>query len=143
MCSNDSNIVPMCETLSISIPSKLDQIKQVEQFVERLKETWNLPEDVYGNAMITVTEAVNNAIKHGNEQDPGKSVELEAVYSTQRLKVKVSDEGSGFDPDELSNPLEEDNLLKDSGRGVFIMRQMADDVTFEDNGSTVILTYTL
>jgi len=133
----------MSKILSISIPSELEQIKQVEQFVERLKETWNLPEDVYGNAMITVTEAVNNAIKHGNEQDPGKSVELEAVYSNQSLKVKVSDEGSGFDPDKLSNPLEEDNLLKDSGRGVFIMRQMADDVTFEDNGSTVILTYTL
>lgn len=133
----------MSEILSISIPSELDQIKQVEQFVDKLKADWNLSEEIYGNIMITVTEAVNNAIKHGNKNDPEKSVELEAIYSNQNLQVIVRDEGPGFDPESLSNPLEKGNLLKQSGRGVFIMKQMADDVTFEHNGSTIILTYSL
>ena len=133
----------MSEILSISIPSNLENIEQVEQFVDKLKVTWDLSEDIYGNVMITVTEAVNNAIKHGNKNDPEKSVELKAIYSNQKLQVKVRDEGSGFEPESLSNPLEEDNLLKQRGRGVFIMKQMADNVTFENNGSTVILTYEL
>jgi len=133
----------MENTLSLRINSVADEIYRVEEFIDAIKQKWELPEDVYGNAMICVTEAVNNAINHGNKNDPQKNVTVNAEKMDDRIKVRVSDEGDGFDPSELPDPLAAENLLKNSGRGVFIMEQMADETNYINNGSTVELTFRL
>jgi len=131
----------MKNSKSLIIPSELEQIKTVERFIEQLESEWNLDEDTFGNAMIAVTEAVNNALKHGNNYDPDKNITIKAVLTDNILEFTVADEGEGFDPEQLPNPLKEDNLLKDSGRGVFILRQLADKVRFNKRGNTVTVTF--
>ena len=133
----------MEDSLSLRINSKPDEIKRVEELIETLEKKFNLPEDVYGNMMICITEAVNNAIKHGNENDPAKTVTLDVKKQENKITVQVSDEGDGFDTSELPDPLASENLLKNSGRGVFIMKQMADEINYLNNGSTVELTFQL
>ena len=133
----------MEDSLSLRINSKPDEINRVEELIETLKEKFSLSEDVYGNMMICITEAVNNAIKHGNENDPNKNVTLNVKKQENKITVQVSDEGDGFDTSELPDPLATENILKNSGRGVFIMKQMADEINYLNNGSTVVLTFQL
>lgn len=131
----------MENTLSLRINSVPNEIYRVEEFINTLEEQWELSEEVYGNMMICVTEAVNNAIKHGNKNDPEKNVTVNVKKTDEAIKVQVSDEGKGFDPSELPDPLASENLLKNSGRGVFIMKEMADETNYLDNGSTIELTF--
>jgi serine/threonine-protein kinase RsbW len=90
---------------------------------------------------IAVTEAVNNAIKHGNKADPKKKVRIHFELFDDSIVVKVADEGRGFDPDRLRDPLDPENILRESGRGIFILRALMDDVSFcfSDSGTEVTL----
>lgn len=87
---------------------------------------------------IAVREAVANAIKHGNRQDPGKKVEVELLVEGEELIVRIVDQGNGFDPSSLADPLEPENLLKPDGRGIFYMGKFMDavDYDFRDHGGT-------
>ena len=90
-----------------------------------------------------VSEAATNGIVHGNKLDPSKSVTLFAEASDSQLTITTTDEGEGFDPDAVANPLEEENLLKTSGRGVFLMKEFADEVEYRDDGRTLVLKFIL
>jgi serine/threonine-protein kinase RsbW len=89
--------------------------------------------------MLVITEATNNAILHGNKLDGSKLAWLRCQICGDELRVEVQDEGEGFDPTTLPNPLDEENLLKPSGRGVFLIKQLAEDVRYEfsDKGTIV------
>ena len=126
----------------LRLPSHPRNIALVESFVERVVERFKLSPDLYGNILISLTEAVNNAIIHGNENDESKTVKIQLnKMSNNRLEIRVSDEGCGFDYQSLPDPTAPENLLKIGGRGVFLMQQLCDNISFHNNGSTVEMQF--
>ncbi|HFB67904.1 MAG TPA: ATP-binding protein [Calditrichae bacterium] len=122
------NVQSFSKTLVIG--SDLANLSKVEQFIEEISRKAKLDEDQEGNLAIGLTELVNNAILHGNQSDPSKKVTIEVTLHENRLTVSVQDEGSGFDPEALEDPLSPENLLKESGRGIFLVEQLVGPVTF-------------
>ncbi len=130
---------------SLSFPSSPDSIAQVESFIDELRETYDIRDDVFGNILISVTEAANNAIIHGNHCDLTKEVTIAANLDSgsKILTIKIKDQGPGFDYNNLPDPTSPENLEKISGRGVFLMKQLADWVIFGEEGSLVELQFRL
>lgn len=124
-------------TTMLKLTSNPRNIVLVESFIERMVEKYKIRPDVYGNILISLTEAVNNAITHGNLNDENKTVQIQLQKENNNIAIRVSDEGRGFDYDNLPDPTAPENILKTGGRGVFLMHQLTDDIRFDDNGSTV------
>lgn len=118
-------------------------IHLVEDYIINLGESNNFSDDAVNSLMIAITEAANNAILHGNESNPAKKVKLFSSFENNHLVVAVTDEGKGFDPSKVPDPLAPENLLKTSGRGVFLMKEIMKSVEykFAPEGTTVILTF--
>ena len=129
------------DTISIQIPSIIDNIRMIESFIDNAKERFHLDEDIYGNIMIAVTEAVNNAIKHGNGGNSKKNVNLSLMLNENLLRFVIEDEGSGFDYHNLPDPTSPENLEKPGGRGIFLMKHLSDEVEFREGGKTVELSF--
>lgn len=128
-------------TINIQIPSLTENLRIVESFIDNVKEKFNLNDDIYGNIMISVTEAVNNAIHHGNGQDKSKSVSITLLLDDNQIKFTVIDEGSGFDFNNLPDPTAPENIDKIGGRGIFLMKNLADEVHFINDGREVELVF--
>ncbi|MCB0793709.1 MAG: ATP-binding protein, partial [Flavobacteriales bacterium] len=122
---------------------KAENIQVAERFIDDLCSKLEVHESQYGNILIALTEAVNNAIHHGNRQDPSKKVSMGHVVKDGNLIVQISDEGPGFDHEHLPDPTDPQNIEKPHGRGVFLMRALASSVEFAENGSTVTLAFSL
>ncbi|HZY80495.1 MAG TPA: ATP-binding protein [Cyclobacteriaceae bacterium] len=129
------------KNIRIEIPSLAENIRMIESFIDNAKEKYQLDDDIYGNIMIAVTEAVNNAIKHGNRSDSTKNVSLTLSFEEGLIKFKVEDEGTGFDHQNLPDPTSPENLEKPGGRGIFLMKHLSDEVEFDDNGRVVELSF--
>jgi serine/threonine-protein kinase RsbW len=127
----------------IKIASKTENIRLVEKFIDGLCEEHKVNQDFYGNILIAITEAVNNAIIHGNQSDPGKNIIVTCKSNSNKLSFLVEDQGGGFDYQNLPDPTSPDNIEKPNGRGVFLMRNLADEVKFNDSGSIVELVFDL
>ena len=128
-------------TISIQVPSLVENIRMIESFIDNAKERFHLDDDIYGNIMIAVTEAVNNAIKHGNSNDKGKNVHLSLALDDSMIKFIIKDEGTGFDYGNLPDPTAPENLEKPGGRGIFLMKHLSDEVEFKDAGREVVLSF--
>jgi serine/threonine-protein kinase RsbW len=128
-------------TISIQVPSIIENIRMIESFIDNAKEKYHLDDDMYGNIMIAVTEAVNNAIKHGNSGDRSKNVFLSLNLKDSLLKFVIKDEGGGFDYQNLPDPTEPENLQKIGGRGIFLMKHLSDQVEFKEEGRVVELSF--
>ncbi len=118
-------------------------IHEVEQSLRELFERFALDPLLYPNILISLTEAVNNAVQHGNCNDVSKIVSVRLDKQKRTLRCQISDEGHGFDPQMLPDPTAPENVEKPGGRGVFLMRQLSDHILFKDNGSTVELVFEL
>lgn len=129
------------KNIRIEIPSLSENIRMIESFIDNAKDKYQLNDDIYGNIMIAVTEAVNNAIKHGNRSDSGKNVSLALTLEEGMIKFRVEDEGSGFDYHNLPDPTAPENLEKPGGRGIFLMKHLADEVDFTNQGKVVELSF--
>ena len=129
------------KSIKISIPSLIENIKIIESFIDNAKEKFHIDDDIYGNIMISVTECVSNAILHGNKGDASKKVDLELHFDEEEIKFIIKDEGNGFEFDELKDPTAPENIDKAGGRGIFIMKHLADDVSFEEEGRKTILKF--
>jgi len=127
--------------ISISIPSLSENIRIVESFIDNAKERFNLNDDIYGNIMIAVTESVNNAIIHGNSSDKDKNVFLSLNMENNTISFNISDEGSGFDYNSLPDPTAPENIDKPGGRGIFLMKALSDELSFEEDGKKVKLSF--
>jgi serine/threonine-protein kinase RsbW len=114
----------------MDIPSKQSQLKKVVDFVEGLAQRAGFSEDAIVDIAISVSEAVNNAILHGNKKNPKKNVRVLAETSCDRFVLRVRDEGSSFTPANVCDPRDPDNLMKCSGRGILIQKTLMDEVNF-------------
>jgi serine/threonine-protein kinase RsbW len=128
---------------TIKFASKPENITIVEKFIDDLRNEVNVGDDVYGNILISLTEAANNAMLHGNKANENKSVEISYGLDERgkNLSFIVKDEGPGFDYNNLPDPTAPENLERTSGRGVFLMMQLADMVVFSDKGATVEMQF--
>jgi len=125
----------------LQIASRMEGITEVEGLINELSEELGVDETHYGEILIAMTEAVNNAIVHGNKLDINKMVDIEISVDGQVLQFKISDEGPGFDFENIPDPTSPENLEKPNGRGVFLMRQLADTCEFEELGRIAILRF--
>ena len=130
------------KTIVKEITSTRHNIKEVEDILMIVNEEFKLPVEEYNKLMIVVTEVVMNAIVHGNKLDSSKLVKLTVNYNDKEMKIKINDEGNGFDFTNLPDPTTEENLLKNTGRGIFIVKSLIDDVEYKNTGkgSEIIIT---
>jgi len=119
-------VVKLTETLVIK--SNVNELARVATITEEICERCGLIEDEIDDISIAVTEAVNNAIKHGNKGDSTKSIEIVFQIETEKIKIRIKDEGKGFQLEEVRDPRKNENLLKDNGRGILIMKTLMDEV---------------
>jgi len=129
------------KAINIQIPSLSENIRIVESFIDNARDKYNFNDDIYGNIMIAVTESVNNAIVHGNKSDKKKNVNLSLCLQNNEVKFTIEDEGAGFQYDNLPDPTAPENLEKPSGRGIFLMKNLCDEVKFEKEGKRVELSF--
>lgn len=122
------------QNLEMKIPSMLEKIESVEQLAEKAANRMNFKEEEKDSLAIAVTEAVNNAIIHGNKEDDSKFVFIKFEFEEDRIIVSIKDQGTGFNPENISDPLAPENLLKESGRGIFILSSLMDEVNFNFAG---------
>ncbi|UCH84047.1 MAG: ATP-binding protein [Candidatus Latescibacterota bacterium] len=121
--------------LDFLIPSDLSYVLGVNHLISLLlKEFAFPPADTRINIPLACDEAITNAIVHGNKSDPNKKVSLQIYISSSRIKFRIKDQGEGFDVDRVENPLEGENLMRSSGRGVYLMKSIMDNVEFKDGG---------
>lgn len=133
----------MNSEIKLKIPSILDNVRIVESFIDHAKDKFMINDDIYGNIMISVTESVINAIVHGNGNDKAKNVMLSLKVSPNDLRFTVSDEGKGFDHNLLPDPTAPENIESTGGRGIFLIQNLADEVHFEDEGTTVSIKFNM
>ena len=131
----------MSTNVCMTLPSNPKSIGRVEGFIKRIGKKIHLDEIQMHKLMVSLTEAVNNAIVHGNKSDPTKKVTVVCECEKEKLVITVADEGKGFKPEKVKNPLKEENLTRTSGRGIFLMRTLMDKVEYAIGkaGSTVKL----
>lgn len=134
MTSNDAR------TVRLDIASRLDMLDMVQTVLSHLAGVVGFDEESVHYMTVALRESVVNAIRHGNKGDERRRVNIEFVVGDGSLEVRVQDEGAGFDPGSIPDPLAEANLLKPDGRGIFFMRSFMDAVeySFPPGGGTTV-----
>jgi len=127
----------------VKIPSIKENVSIVESFIENVGEKIRIEEAIYGNVLVSVTEAVNNAIVHGNKEDKNKKVRLGLKQNKKSVRFIVEDEGMGFDHNTLPDPTNPKNLEKVKGRGIFLIKSLSDKTTFKQGGRVVEMLFKL
>ncbi len=123
--------MPLKKIGELVIPSHQDYLAKVDRFAETHLKKLKLSRSDRDDIAIALSEAVNNAIVHGNRMDPDKKVIIRLYICSRYLRISVTDEGDGFTPSDIPDPRADENLLKASGRGLLIMRHLMDRVTFK------------
>lgn len=125
----------------ISIPSDFGSVNKVESLIDDVCAKLSIKEDYYGNVLIAVTEAVNNAILHGNNQDKNLMVDVSVGDKETDFCFSIQDMGNGFNFETLPDPTAPENIEKEHGRGIFLMRSLAEEVEFKDEGRNVTIYF--
>ena len=129
------------KSLTLTISSESGNYLKVENFIERIMETFCLSPRIYANISLAILEAIDNAILHGNKGDARKKVKIRAWFATVFLFVSVEDEGEGFDYSSLPDPAISPYVCKSMGRGLYLMRRLSDGLKFEKNGAKVTMVF--
>lgn len=124
------------------LESNQESINKVTSYIDDIYST-NAEKltGAYGNIIIAMTEAVNNAINHGNKNDPSKKVKVCYTQSTNNISFTVEDEGEGFDYTNIPDPTDPANIEKLNGRGIFLMKNLVDEIHFHDKGKKIELIF--
>ena len=136
-----STVEPVADKISLASESK--SLLVLEEWINKLCDLYQISVEQYGNVLIAITEAVNNAIIHGNKNIANKKTDIEYNIDSQTITFTVFDEGIGFDFNDLPDPTSPENLEKPQGRGIFLMNHLADEVNFIDNGNVVQLKFSI
>jgi serine/threonine-protein kinase RsbW len=128
---------------SLKIVSKIENLRKVEKLVDDLSTEFNISADIYGNILIAALEAANNAILHGNKLDENKIVDILVRIDDKKVKIKIDDEGNGFDYKNVPDPTAPENIENVNGRGIFLMEKLSDKIEFSRNGATVELEFNI
>jgi serine/threonine-protein kinase RsbW len=137
----DPSNVETSELFTLQLPSKTESITLLETLIEQIADKYNISEDTFANMMTCLSEAAINAIVHGNKQDPDKKVIINADLEGRRIAWTITDEGEGFDYSSLPDPTAPENLENLTGRGVFIIKHLADQCIFNKKGNEVELHF--
>ena len=129
------------ELYTLQLPSKHESITQLEALIEAVADKHQVSEDTFANMMTCLNEAVINAIVHGNKLDPDKTVFVNVEADSKRMIWTITDEGEGFDYNNLPDPTAADRLEELTGRGVFILKHLADQCIFNAKGNEVELHF--
>ena len=127
----------------VKIPSIKENVSVVESFIDNVGEKIKIQEAIYGNVLVSVTEAVNNAIVHGNKEDKNKKVRLGLKQNKKSVRFVVEDEGIGFDYNNLPDPTNPKNIDKVKGRGIFLIKSLSDKTTFKRGVRVVEMLFKL
>lgn len=133
--------VQTSELYTLQLPSKPESITLLETLIEQIADKHQVSEDTFANMMTCLNEIAINAIVHGNKLDESKKVIVNAEVDAKRVVWTITDEGDGFDYDHLPDPTAEENLENLTGRGVFIVKQLADQCVFNTKGNEVELHF--
>lgn len=125
----------------VKIASKQENLREIEKLIDEFNEVEELDESLYGKVMLATIEAANNAIVHGNKLDPEKKVKVEIIKRKERIEIYVEDQGNGFDYMRIPDPTAPENIENIHGRGVFLMKQLSDEVNFYKNGTKVQILF--
>jgi serine/threonine-protein kinase RsbW len=131
------------ETTELTLPSRIEAVNQAADAVARILGDLGAAEELMFGIDMAIREAVTNAAIHGNKQDEAKQVRVEIKSSPAEIEISVHDEGAGFNPTEIPDPTDPQNIMKTSGRGIFFMRNFVDEVEWLNppgGGTTVKLT---
>jgi len=131
---------PVIKDNVITIPSSEDYLVDVDNFVEGILENFGLDKSTIADIAISVTEVVVNSIIHGNKSILEKKVTVAVAKKDSLIEIMVTDQGEGFNPDELESPVSKENLLKEIGRGIFIVKSLMDKVEIEPGKSGTKVT---
>lgn len=127
---------------TLQLDSRIESITIVENFIDSLRDKYAFNDELYANVLTCLSEAVINAILHGNKQDPQKKVYINVeVIENRRLIFTISDEGNGFDFNNLPDPTSPENIENLNGRGVFIIKKLADQCIFNSRGNELELHF--
>lgn len=130
------------ELVKLVLSSSYEEVEKVESYVKSLQERLDFHNDEFARIMLALSEAVTNAIVHGNKEDESKTVTIRSRLENKgRLKISVEDEGEGFDMEELPDPLKDENLLKEGGRGVYLIEQYTDGMAYNEKGTRITMTF--
>jgi len=126
-------------TFQTSLKSTHEEATKVPDFVSDIQGKASLSDDETSTFMLLLSEAVDNAIEHGNQYDDERNVSVDIEISKTEIVARISDEGIGFDTEKSTskNPLDDENLLNTGGRGIFIIKELSDSLEFLNNGSTL------
>jgi len=125
----------------LKVESRMSNLRIIENAIDEMTGSIDINQDNYGKILVATLEAVNNAIKHGNKDDPKKLVDVEIEYNKDEMKVTVTDEGEGFDPAKIPDPTMPENIEGLSGRGVFLMTKLSDSIKFNEKGNSVTMSF--
>lgn len=128
----------------LTIASSMKNMSKVEKFVEEISDMYYIYNSYFGNILLAIEEAVINAMKHGNKMDENKSVHITFSGTKNGLIFIIEDEGEGFDTRNIPDPLEADEKTAENiGKGLFLMRSLADKVLFNPRGNQVEITFNI
>jgi serine/threonine-protein kinase RsbW len=122
------------------LSSTYEESERVPDFASDIQKQSNLTDEITGNLMLLLSEAVTNAIVHGNKLDASKKVDVEVRIEPGRVVSTVKDHGEGFNPASIKDPLSEENLLREGGRGIFLINEIADSVEYLEEGTKIRFT---
>lgn len=127
----------------IDILSEIGNIRKIESVIDELSAELKISRDAYGKILVATLEAVNNAIIHGNKTNSSKSVKVIFNFAYKNLIISVEDEGPGFNPGSIPDPTAPSNIENLHGRGVYLMKNLADKIEFNSSGNQVKMTFNI
>lgn len=129
------------DRLDLTLQSSFDDLEQVVDVAESFFSSRSSDDDFVYKAVLLASEAVTNGIEHGNRLDESKTVKLAFLALSDAFEIHVEDEGEGFVREQVADPLEEENILGDGGRGIFLIERLADEVRYENGGRRVVIRF--
>jgi serine/threonine-protein kinase RsbW len=125
----------------LKIESIMTNLRVIENAIDEITNVVGVNQDNYGKILVATLEAVNNAITHGNKANPQKIVDVEITFDNNEMIITVTDEGYGFNPSSIPDPTMPENIEELSGRGVFLMKKLADSISFNEKGNSVTMNF--